>query len=476
MAAPDLDAGTRIDRYSVVRRVGSGARGVVYEARDQMLGRTVALKLLIHESNERARREADALARLHHPHIVQILDVVEHEGRLGLVQQWVDGRSLEQVLAEQGTLSLAETVRLGVELCEALGTAHRAGVLHRDLKPSNVLRAATSFMLTDFGAFGELRAETSTTRAGEIAGTPLWMSPEQITGEPQSVASDIYGLGLLLFRCLYGELPGGEASSFIELAMRRTRETIEVPSSPLQPLIRRCLAREPSTRPASVEEVRAALLEAMPSEPDTGAEAAAPQSQTRPTQGLEAAAGVVVKDELARSPDRRSRAPMVGIATAAAVVAIVLWLLVQATGVVASLVAAGLLVGGLTLAAWLRRRWTRGEPQAMRKAAGVVLGEVSRADLSTSLMIELTELTGRLQTLGAEVIGHTVVALAKEYDEADDPATRIAALQQLLALQERIEDQLTPWHVRHKESIALLISVVSCAAGVASVVLGFVRA
>jgi hypothetical protein len=465
MGPPEPAAGARIGRYTVLRRVGSGARGVVYEARDEALERPVALKLL-NESHERARREAEILARLVHPNIVAILDVVEYDGRVGLVQQWVDGPTLEQLLAEHGTLGVHETARLGVELCDALGHAHRIGILHRDLKPSNVLRAVDGFLLTDFGSFGELMTESATTMAGQIAGTPLWMSPEQIVGEPQSVASDIYGLGLVLFRCLYGDLPGGEASSYFDLMHRRATETIAVPDSPLQPLLRRCLDRDPARRPASVDEVRTGLSELLPpSEPDAGA---------IPIPHLPGQAQPPTAAEPALSTPRGVPAVVLWSAAVLAAAA-ALWLLAQVVGLAASLVAVGVLTGGLSLAAWLRRRGTADRAGTLHRASEVVLGEISRADLSRSLMLELNELTGRLKTLGSGVIGHTVVALAMEYEEADDAGTRIAALQQLLVLQERIQAQLTPWHVRHKELTALVISVVSCVASVASVVVGVLQ-
>lgn len=468
-ASQGLEAGTKVGRYTIVRVVGSGANGVVYEARDDGLGRPVAVKVI--EGNpERARREARVIGALHHPNIVGVLDVVEHAGRVGIVQEWVPGPSLEQLLVREGTLPIDEVVGLGLDLSRGLAHAHGHGVLHRDLKPSNVLRGAEGFRLTDFGAFGTMLPDSTVTRSGEIAGTPLWMSPEQITGEPQSVASDVYGLGLLLFRCLHGTVPAEESSSYLELMRHRTGSAVVVPASPLQGLLRQCLAREPSARPASAEAVLVSLQQALvPS-----VRAPSPEPLLAPDEPSAVSAEAPGRTTAAAPPARAADATRWALIALPLAVAtglfVALWTTLGPAVAVSAVVAVVVLVAGLMLAQGLRRRWREAEPRSLQRASAVLTGQVAPTDLSSTLMRDLAELTSQLKGLGAAVLGHTVIALAREYEQATDPATRIAVLQQLLAIQERIEDELTPWYVKQREPVALLISAISCLASVAAVV------
>ena len=474
-ADPVVRPGTSLGRYRVLEKVGEGAKGVVYRAVDEARSRTVAIKLL-REPHDRAMREAQVLSRLDHSRIVELLDVVEYDDRVGLVQPWVDGPTLEELLAREGPFSVRRTLGLGIDVASALEYAHGMGILHRDLKPSNVLHGRDGFLLTDFGAFGVLMTESAATMAGEIAGTPLWMSPEQIAGESQTVASDVFGLGLLLFASLHGDPPSSNATSYIELAYQRVRDDIVVPESPLRPLLVRCLDRRVESRPQTVAEVRAEL-EAILSFAGTGA--ATPQEpDTEPVRypSVEMPDHVVPPplegSPRPSSPSRRSL-PAVQVSGVIGVLAIgaLIVLLIKGAGVVETLSGLVVLCGGLAVAAWLRRRSAESE-NTLHRASEIVLGDASRADLSRSLTMDLQVMVERLRTFDSRFIRNTVVALALEYDQAADPTTRVAALQQLLLLEERVARQLTPWHIRHKELIALVISVASCLASVASVLVG----
>jgi len=474
-ADPVVGPGTSLGRYRVLERVGEGAKGVVYRAVDEARSRTVAIKLL-REPHDRAMREAQVLSRLDHPRIVELLDIVEYDERVGLVQPWVDGPTLEELLAREGPFSVRRTLGLGIDIASALEYAHGLGILHRDLKPSNVLHRRDGFLLTDFGAFGVLMTESAATMAGEIAGTPLWMSPEQIAGESQTVASDVFGLGLLLFASLNGNPPSSTATSYIELAYQRVRDDIVVPESPLRPLLVRCLDRRVESRPQTVAEVRAEL-EAILSFTGTGT--AAPQtadSKPVPNPSVEMPGHLVPPPSEGSprpaSPSRRSL-PAVQVSVVIGVLAFgaLIVVLIKGAGVVETLSGLVVLCGGLAVAAWLRRRSSESE-HTLHRASEIVLGDASRADLSRSLTMDLQVMVDRLKTFDSRFIRNTVVALALEYDEAADPTTRVAALQQLLLLEERVARQLTPWHIRHKELVALVISVASCLASVASVLVG----
>ena len=449
-ADPVVRPGTYLGRYRVLERVGEGAKGVVYRAVDEARSRTVAIKLL-REPHDRAMREAQVLSRLDHPRIVELLDIVEYDERVGLVQPWIDGPTLEELLAREGPFSVRRTLGLGIDVASALEHAHGLGILHRDLKPSNVLRGRDGFLLTDFGAFGLLMTESAATSAGEIAGTPLWMSPEQIAGESQTVASDVFGLGLLLFASLYGDPPSSTATSYIELAYQRVRDDIVVPESPLRPLLVRCLDRRVESRPQTVAEVRAEL-EAMLSITGTGT--ATPQTSDIQPPGRPVPPPWQESPRTA-SPSRRSRPAVQVVSAVIGVLAfgVLIVVLIKGAGVVETLSGLTVLCGGLAVAAWLRRRSSESE-HTLHRASEIVLGDASRADLSRSLSMDLQAMVERLKTFDSRFIRNTVVALALEYDQAADPTTRVAALQQLLLLEERVARQLTPWHIRHKELIA----------------------
>lgn len=475
-ADPVVRPGTSLGRYRVLERVGEGAKGVVYRAVDEARSRPVAIKLL-REPHARAMREAQVLSRLNHSRIVELLDIVEYEEQVGLVQPWVDGPTLEELLAREGPFSVRRTLGLGIDVASALEYAHGLGILHRDLKPSNVLLGRDGFLLTDFGAFGVLMTESAATRAGEIAGTPLWMSPEQIAGESQTVASDVFGLGLLLFASLYGDPPSSTATSYIELAYQRVRDDIVVPESPLRPLLVRCLDRRMESRPHTVAEVRAEL-EAILSFTGTGtATPQAPDMEPVPHPSVEMPGHLVPPPlEGSTSPASPSRRSLPAVQVSGGVIGVLAFgalivVLTKAAGVVETLSGLVVLCGGLAVAAWLRRRSSESE-HTLHRASEIVLGEASRADLSKSLTMDLQVMVERLKTFDSRFIRNTVVALALEYDQAADATTRVAALQQLLLLEERVARQLTPWHIRHKELIALVISVASCLASVASVLVG----
>src|SRR5262245_20374252 len=206
-------------RYRLQERLGSGGFGTVYAARDERLGRDVAIKVMPADNAapERARREALAVARLDHPGIVALFDAGEEGGARYLVSELVDGRTLAQLEAE-GALSDRDVLRAGLALADALAHAHERGVIHRDVKPQNVIvpedggpgwlgmpRAAPA-KLTDFGV-AHLAGEEPLTRTGDVVGTLAYMAPEQAAGKPAGEAADLYSLALVLYEALAGRHP-----------------------------------------------------------------------------------------------------------------------------------------------------------------------------------------------------------------------------------------------------------------------------
>ena len=208
----------KFGRYEVVKEVGRGSMGVVYEAQDPQIGRTVALKVLrqdrVSDENlvKRFIREARAIGRLSHTHIVTIYDVGEDQGNVYIAMEFLDGRPLDNLIKER-KFSAEEAADIGAQVAETLNYAHGKGVVHRDIKPSNIiLQTDGQIKITDFGiAHIEDSTATLQTQAGEIMGTPAYMSPEQVLGKQVDGRSDIFSLGVVLYELSTGKRPFGGA-------------------------------------------------------------------------------------------------------------------------------------------------------------------------------------------------------------------------------------------------------------------------
>jgi hypothetical protein len=463
--------------YRVEEHVGAeGTMAEVYRATGP-IGQTVAVKLL-GPLTEQARREAAVVTRLTSPNIVQTYGILEQDGRLCLVQEWVEGENLALVLESEGRLSLTETVSLGRSIAAALAFAHPLGILHRDIKPSNVLRTvAGNYKLVDFGAVGLLDSDSGQTRPGQIAGTPLYMSPEQVTGRPQTTASDIFGLGLLLYRCLYGTFPGEGSQNYMQLLVGRTREPITVPPSPLQGLLEHCLAIDPAERAHSAERVLDELRR-IDIDHDLSGHAYPPVDGEPPS-------GNPFRPDV--SGERVSEPVVMGGGLAPTVVAgvivvavglVLAWLLAPAPAdlgfwlrVIVGLVVAG----GALLVARRVRRLTSRAPDTEQQAASILTGAGGREALTRSMVLEVDQVVAKLKGLDAKFLGYTMVMLIREAEEATESADRVAALVQMVTLMDKLVKQLSPWYVRHKEAVATWIAIVGALVGVASVVSGFLR-
>ena len=279
--ATDVIAG----RYRVAARIGSGGMGEVFRARDQVLGRTVAVKVLPQELAarpgfvERFRAEAQAAARLSHPNAVQVHDWGSSDGSYFMVMEYVRGRTLREVLAARGRLQPAQAAAVLGQLLAALEAAHASGLVHRDVKPENVLlTAAGDVKVTDFGIsrmaevgvpVGQRRAAAT---SSDLLGTASYVSPEQIRGDPVDARADLYAAGCVLYELLCGAPPfeGNVAHVLHEhLTGRVPDPSVEVPeAAPLDPVVARSTEPDPAARYPSAAAMRAALAEAAASLPE----------------------------------------------------------------------------------------------------------------------------------------------------------------------------------------------------------------
>ncbi len=217
------------DRYELEELVGTGGMSSVYRARDTLLERPVALKILHEhfesdeEFVERFRREARAVARLSHPNIVGVIDRGEAGERQFIVFEYVDGENLKEMIDRTGPLPVRRAIELGLDIAQGLSFAHKNGLVHRDVKPQNVLLAnGGEVKVTDFGIARSLEVQ-GVTQTGTVLGTSNYIAPEQASGRPVSPQTDVYSLGVVLYELLTGEVPfPGE--NFVAVAMKHVHE------------------------------------------------------------------------------------------------------------------------------------------------------------------------------------------------------------------------------------------------------------
>jgi serine/threonine protein kinase len=249
------------DRYRLVKLLGSGGMGIVWQAWDERLQRPVALKMLRSQpeltdqereiTTNRAMREARITAGLHHRHAVTVFDVVEHEGQPCLVMELIESTPLSVLLREHGTLTPRETARIGAQVSSALAVAHKMRIVHRDVKPGNILITEDgSAMISDFGISHAL-GDATITATGMIHGTPAYLAPEVARGWESSFASDVFSLGSTLYAMLEGTPPFGAENNAIALLHKVARGDYPAPkhAAELTPLLRDMLAADPKRRP-----------------------------------------------------------------------------------------------------------------------------------------------------------------------------------------------------------------------------------
>lgn len=254
--------GEKLGSFRVESILGTGAMGIVYRAVHETTGRAAAVKVISGEiaqkgkSYDRFRREAEILQQFRHSGIVRFYAVGRYQGTSYIAMEFVQGATLEQILAERGPLPWREVVDLAIQICDALHYAHQHGVVHRDLKPSNLMVSDRGEVkLTDFGIAKDLDA-TALTADGRTLGTAAYMAPEQIRGSPPtSHKTDLYALGVVLFQMLTGRTPFGGTTAVVllhahlnETPPRASEKTADIPKA-LDDLVAKLLAKSPNDRP-----------------------------------------------------------------------------------------------------------------------------------------------------------------------------------------------------------------------------------
>ncbi|WP_328330277.1 MULTISPECIES: serine/threonine-protein kinase [unclassified Streptomyces] len=273
-------------RYRLGELIGRGGMGKVWRAHDEVLHRTVAVKeltagLYVSEADRavlhaRTQKEARAAARINHPGVVTVHDVIEFDDRPWIVMEYIDGPSLADVVKESGALDPREAARVGLHVLGALRAAHAAGVLHRDVKPGNVLLAHDGrVLITDFG-IAAIEGDSEITRTGEIVGSIDYLAPERVYGEAPGPASDLWSLGATLFTAVEERSPFRRTSPISTLQAVVNDEPPKLTKAgPLTPVITGLLRKDPAERPGSAEAERM-LLDAMEGRRPRQAEAYVP--------------------------------------------------------------------------------------------------------------------------------------------------------------------------------------------------------
>jgi len=272
-------AGTLLEnQYEVVRRIGTGGMGSVYKCMDKMTGRLVAVKILKqeHAANnkimQRFQREAQAIASLEHPNLVKLYSFHLNDSMPLLIMEYVDGKPLDLLLQNNGAMSIERSVKLAIQICDALTYVHKSGVIHRDLKPSNIivkksLTGEDIAKVVDFGIAKIKDVQTTTTSTGEIFGSPSYMSPEQAIGREAGEAADQYALGCVLFECLTGFKPF-ISDNVLAVMMQHIRDTPPTLKNgslgkdfppELENIVKRMLEKDSDQRFSSMAAVRDAL-------------------------------------------------------------------------------------------------------------------------------------------------------------------------------------------------------------------------
>jgi len=286
------------ERYELIKRIGRGGMADVFLARDRLLDRSVAIKMLFAEFAvdpnfvERFRREAQAAANLSHPNIVNVFDWGKHQGTYFIAMEYVDGRTLADILRSNGNLTSKQAAEIASEVAAALGFAHAAGLVHRDIKPANILIGTNgSVKVADFGIARALNAPTeqNLTQAGAVMGTATYFSPEQAQGAQPDPRSDLYSLGIVMYEMIAGR-PPFTGDNPVSIAYKQVHDyptplnklVADVPR-PYEAIVAKLLTKDPDVRYSTADALREDLRRFRNGERPVALQAAAGRGNTAQT-------------------------------------------------------------------------------------------------------------------------------------------------------------------------------------------------
>ena len=271
-----LSKGQKInDRYEIIKSIGEGGMANVYLAEDTILDRKVAIKVLRGdlENNEkfirRFQREAKSVSDLSHPNIVEVYDVGEEDGQHYIVMEYIDGRTLKQLINKRGALTVAEVIDIMTQLTDGLSAAHDAYIIHRDIKPQNIMILDDGLIkITDFGIAMTLNA-TQLTQTNSVMGSVHYLPPEQASGQTATAKSDIYSAGILMYELLMGSVPF-KGENAVEIALKQMKERIPsirkqnplIPQS-VENIVLKATAKNPKNRYENIKEMHEDLIHAL---------------------------------------------------------------------------------------------------------------------------------------------------------------------------------------------------------------------
>lgn len=476
-------------RYLVLQTLSQSGTGTTYLVRDMKGDATRVLKLATatdDASAARVAREAGTVGVVRHANLAGVIGSSRiPAGNPYLVLEYVPGPDLGRILAD-GPLSRGDALSVALGLADALQALHARQLLHRDVKPGNIVipEEAGAFQfkraaLVDFGAFGELtrrRSGEQHTQTGQIVGTPVYMSPEQLSGNSQSAATDVYGLGLVLYEMLIGRRPyAGEAGSIMEIMFRRLASEIEFPSDvsltePLKELLRGMLRRNPQERVTMLQVLSVLRREAGVARPSL--------DPVSPGSAVPAPpAGELSPRPAVAGPERpiaaRPSAARTGLGAAIGFIAVATLLVIVSStrgypstagspslsGLLAGI---AMVTGGVGLALLVRQVAAARRPALQVQAGQVLFGAQSRASLTVTLALQVDQLVERCREMGEAYWGQTVALMLKEYEEAKEGKDRREALMNVATLLEKVTARLSPWFVRYEK----LLAVVSTSVGI----------
>jgi hypothetical protein len=468
------------NHFRIVKQLARGAFGHTFLAEDTTSGQRYAVKVASDAAGEaegaRLRHEAELGRKLKHENLVSVAEYgTLDDGRIYLAFEWVDGVDLKNLLA-RGPLPLTDALTTAAAIARALAAAHSQGVIHRDVKPANIVipmhRGRLMYdqaRLIDFGVFGFLDADSQKTVSGQIFGTPNYMSPEQIKGQPQSTAADVYGLGAVLYEMIFGCRPY-EARDIVGVIEKTLAGELRFPPVPECPedvrsFLARCLTSNPARRPQSGREA-ADELRMLVGWSSSGAWPV--QAPAAPRKDVSQA----MSEPAPKSPSRLLPAvAAIAVLVFVAAAVILVWAPADGPRSPVAGVVFGCLLGasgiglGFVLRAWIDRQRT-----ALQRRIG--LRPVSRKALTEGLAIEVSALMELCKQVDERILASTIAILVGEYANAATSGDKQSALMNATELLDKLMGKLGPWYLRQEKLLTVTIAVLGALTGLATALKG----